>query len=83
MGYEFEHIQNMECGELCRIVGLRKREDHIAPEFKDTQLRGAFVLFTKHMNQYTPTVERPTARILKFILDWYDSEKSVREFALK
>jgi hypothetical protein len=83
MGYEFEHILDMECGELCRIIGLRKCEGRIAPEFKNTQLEGTFVLFTKHINQYTPIAERPTSRILKLILDWYDSERGVREFAIK
>lgn len=62
---------------------LRECEGRIAPEFKDTQLEGTFVLFTKHINQYTPIAERPTSRILKLILDWYDSERSVREFAIK
>ena len=82
MGYKFEHIQNMECGELCRITGLLDSKERIAPEIKQTNLIGAFVLFTKHINQYTSLSERPTPQILKDILNWYETEEIVRSLSI-
>ena len=82
MGYQFEHIQNMACGELCRIKGLIDSKERIAPELQQTNLAGSFVLFTKHINQYTAINERPTPKILKLILDWYESESVVRSFSI-
>lgn len=82
MGYRFEHIQNMECGELCRITGLIDSDERIAPEIKETNIIGSFVLFSKHINQYTSLNERPTPLILKSILDWYNAEQYVKTFAL-
>lgn len=82
MGYQFEHIQNMACGELCRINGLLNSKERIAPEFQNTNLKGSFVLFTKHINQYTAVDERPTPQIIKSILDWYNSERVVRNLSV-
>ena len=82
MGYKFEHVQNMECGELCRIVGLIESNDRIAPEFKQTNLLGSYVLFTKHINQYTAVKERPTSSILQAILNLYEAEEAVRKFSI-
>ena len=82
MGYQFEHIQDMVCGELCRISGLIDSKERIAPEFKETNLVGSFVLFTKHINQYTAVNERPTPKILKSIIDWFDSERFVRSLSI-
>ena len=82
MGYRFQHIQNMACGELCRITGLIDSQERIAPEIKETVLCGTFVLFTKHINQFTPAEERPKPALLKTILDWYDAEKAVRSFSI-
>ena len=64
MGYKFEFIQNIECGKLFKIIGLIDSDDRIAPEIKETNLIGSVVLFTQHMNQYTPREKRPTARQL-------------------
>lgn len=82
MGYKFEHIQDMTCGELCRISGLIDSKERIAPEFQKTNLVGSFVLFTKHINQYTAVNERPTPKILKSILDWFDNEKFVKSLSV-
>lgn len=82
MGYKFEHIQDMTCGELCRISGLIDSKERIAPEFQETNLVGSFVLFTKHINQYTAVNERPTPKILKSILDWFDNEKFVKSLSV-
>ena len=82
MGYKFEHIQNMECGELYRIIGLIDSKERIAPEFQQTNLIGSFVLFTKHINQYTAVNERPTPMILNAILNWYEGESAVRNYSI-
>jgi hypothetical protein len=82
MGYQFEHIQDMACGELCRIKGLLNSEKRIAPEIQQTNLIGSFVLFTKHINQYTAVNERPTPQLFKSILDWYESESIVRRLSV-
>lgn len=82
MGYQFEHIQNMACGELCRITGLLDSKERIAPEFQQTNLIGSFVLFTKHINQYTAVKERPTPTILNALLNWYNGEKTVRSYGV-
>ena len=82
MGYQFEHIQNMACGELCRANGLLNSKERIAPEFQNTNLMGSFVLFTKHINQYTAVNERPTPQILKTILEWHNSERFIRSLSV-
>jgi len=82
MGYQFEHIQNMECGELCRIKSLLESKERIAPEIEQTNLIGTFVLFTKHINQYTAVKERPKPQTLELILNWYKSEEIVRKLAI-
>jgi hypothetical protein len=68
MGYEFEEIEDYACGKLCRIKGLLPK-DRIAPEIKETCLIGTYVLFAKHINQYTPRNVRPTAQLLNELLN--------------
>lgn len=82
MGYKFEFVQNMNCGELFRITGLLDSSERIAPEIRETNLKGSFVLFSKHINQYTPVEERPIARQLCSIGLWAYGEKMTKEFAL-
>ena len=82
MGYQFEFIQNMECGEMLRITGLLDSNERIAPEIKETNLKGTFVLFTNHINQYTPTEKRPKAKLLFNIYEWTEAEKMTMEYAL-
>ena len=79
MGYAFEHIENLKCGELCRITGLIDSPERIAPEIRTTNLNGTYVLFTKHLNQFTPVIDYPSPQLLTAILKWYDGEKEVRE----
>ena len=82
MGYKFEFVQNMNCGELFRITGLLDSNERIAPEIRETNLKGSFVLFSKHINQYTPVAERPVARQLCSIGLWSYAEKMTRNYAL-
>ncbi len=69
MGYQFEFIQNMTCGELFKITGLIDSLERISPEFTKTNLENSYVLFTQYINQYTPAEKRPTALAVKAILD--------------
>lgn len=82
MGYKFEFIQNMNCGELFRITGLLNSNERIAPEITETNLKGSFVLFSQHINQYTPIEKRPFARELFSIGLWAHAEKMTKEFAI-
>jgi len=68
MGYEFEKIKDYPCGELCKIIGLQKN-DRISPEIEDTCLKGSYVLFSMHINQFTKREKRPTAELLNNILN--------------
>ena len=68
MGYEFEKVKDFPCGELCKIIGLQSK-DRIAPEIEETCLKGCYVLFSKHINQFTKREERPTSDLLKKILN--------------
>ena len=71
MGYDFEKIRDYGCGELCKITGLQDSNERIAPEItnENSSLKGTYVLFSKHINQYTRKEERPTAIILNDILN--------------
>lgn len=69
MGYKFEHIKDLKCGELCKISGLIDSNERVAPEIKSTNLKGTLVLFAKHINQYTSLKERPTAQLLQSLIE--------------
>ncbi len=70
MGYDFEKIRDYQCGELYKIIGLLDSDERVSPEItnNNTCLIGTYVLFSKHINQYTRRKERPTASILNDIL---------------
>lgn len=72
MGYKFNHIQDMQCGELYKITGLYNSRERIAPEIEKSNIVGSYVLFTKHINQYTPINKRPSAKLIKSIIDLFD-----------
>ena len=82
MGYKFEFVQNMVCGELYKIVGLLDSPERIAPEIAKTNLEGSYVLFTQHINQYTAVEKRPTASILKAICDNCIAEQNLRNLKI-
>lgn len=81
MGYQFQHIINTPSGELCRIAGLIDSNQRIAPEFKQTNIQGTYVLFTKHL-QYTKSEDRPTPQFLNDILAAYNSEQKLLDYAI-
>ena len=73
MGYEFEKIKDYIPGEieLYRITGLINSDMRIAQEYnsENTHLKGCYVLFAKHINQYVSKEKRPTAELLNNILN--------------
>ena len=75
MGYMLEKIREYKCGELYRIMGLLNDERRIAPEIKDTCIKGCFVLFSSHITQYTKKELRPTAELLNNLLNESKSGK--------
>lgn len=72
MGYDFEKIKDYIPGELelYRITGLIDSDKRIAQEYnsENTCLKGCYVLFAKHINQYVQNEKRPTAEMLNNIL---------------
>lgn len=71
MGYEFESLRHLECGELCRISGLTNSTERIALDIVKTNLNGSLVLFSEHISQYTRKGKRPTAGLVNHILEQY------------
>ncbi|NLK91889.1 MAG: hypothetical protein GX273_01960 [Bacteroidales bacterium] len=69
MGYEFEFIQNMICGELFKISGLIKSNERVSPEITKTNLNNTLILFTNHITQYTSKEKRPTIETIQTLLD--------------
>lgn len=69
MGYQLNHIQDLPCGELFKISGLIDSRERISPEISDTMLKDSLVLFTQHINQYTPNEKRPTASLINALLE--------------
>lgn len=82
MGYKFEFIQNMECGELYRIIGFIDSNERISQDITETNLKGTFVLFSQHINQYTAKEKRPTAQQLFGIGLWAQGEKMTKDFGI-
>jgi len=82
MGYKFQFIQKMACGELYKITGLIESPHRIALEFKTTNLENSYVLFTQTIGQEKNASELPSSSIIKAILDCYEAEKNVRKLAI-
>lgn len=71
MGYQLNHLESMPCGELYEISGLINSAERILPEIQETNLKDSKILFTHHINQYTPKIKRPTALLISQLLDNY------------
>ncbi|WP_299672970.1 hypothetical protein [uncultured Polaribacter sp.] len=68
MGYEFEFIENLYCGELYKIKKLIKTNKRVTNEIEETNLENTLVLFSHHINQYTSKEKRlRTETIMEFI----------------
>jgi len=82
MGYKFQFVQKMACGELYQIRGLIESPHRIAPEFTTTNLENSYVLFTQTIGQEKNASELPSPTIIKTLLDCYEAEKNVRKLAV-
>lgn len=64
MGYRFEHLESLPCGDLCRITGLIDHPGRVSHDcLLETNLKGTLVLFTSHF-QYCATEKLPTPELL-------------------
>lgn len=61
MGYHLDYVENLTCGDVYKIKGLIDSSERISPEIHITNLIDSKILFTHHINQYTPKIRRPTA----------------------
>ena len=69
MGYRFEHLEPLPCGELCRITGLVDHPDRVSDnELLETNLKGTLVLFTSHF-QYQASDKLPTPELIARLCD--------------
>ena len=69
MGYRFEHLEPLPCGELCRITGLVDHPDRVSyNELLETNLKGTLVLFTSHF-QYQASDKLPTPELIARLCD--------------
>ena len=64
MGYRLEPVETLPCGDLCRIAGLIDHPDRVGyRDIRDTNLRGALVLFTYDLTR-TPKAKLPDAALV-------------------
>jgi hypothetical protein len=73
MGYEFEFIENLYCGELYKIKKLFTTNERIANEIKETNLENTLVLFSHHINQFTSKAKRLRTETIKEFLERYNT----------
>lgn len=67
MGYKLQLLQNIESGELYKIIGLIDSEERVLPEIKKSNLENSLIFFTQHF-QYAPKTKRPNATLVKDFL---------------
>ncbi len=72
MGYMFEPVEELYCGDLYKIVGLYDSKERVAFEINETNLKNTLVLFSHHINQYTQKEKRIKAKTLNDILERYN-----------
>lgn len=79
MGYDLRLVKHMQAGDLYQVTGLLNSSQRIAPEIKETNIKDSLILFSQHINQFTPSEQRPTARTVKTLLDFYTSSELLKE----
>lgn len=72
MGYEFEPIESIQCGEVCRITKLINSNERIFPEITHSNLTGSIVLFSKY-SRFLRKDEKITADVIERLLKLYNS----------
>ena len=78
MGYNLQFIKRLKTGDLYRVTGLLNSSQRIGPEFKDTNIKDSLILFSQHINQFTPSEKRPTAQTIKVLLDYYTATEQLK-----
>ena len=64
MGFRFEHLESLPCGDFYRITGLIDHPDRVNHDcLLETNLKGTLVLFTSHF-QYQASDKLPTPELL-------------------
>ena len=64
MGYRFESLEQLSCGELCRVTGLVEHPDRVSyRSLLETNLRGTLVLFTCDLTRVSAD-KRPTPELV-------------------
>ena len=64
MGYRFESLEQLPCGELCRVTGLVEHPDRVSyRSLLETNLRGTLVLFTCDLTRVSAD-KRPTPELV-------------------
>lgn len=79
MGYDLRFVKHMQTGDLYQVAGLLNSSQRIAPEIKETNIKDSLILFSQHINQFTPAEQRPTAQTIKTLLDFYMSSEQLKE----
>lgn len=77
MGYDFEFVESLYCGDLYKIKGLHTTNERIANDILKTNLEGTLVVFSQHINQFTPKEKRLRAATIKNLLDKYNFHKTI------
>lgn len=70
MGYDLRFVKRTKAGELYRIAGLLDSAQRVGPEFRHTNIRNSFILFSQHIKRFTPAEKRPTAQMLQVLSDY-------------
>lgn len=79
MGYDLQFIKQTNTGDLYRITGLLNSSQRIAPEIKETNIKDSLILFSQHINQFTPSEKRPTEQTVRALLDFYLSSEQLKD----
>jgi len=67
MGYDLRLVKRLKEGELYRIAGLLDSDQRVGPEFRETNIKNSLILFSQHINRFTPSEKRLTAHALQAI----------------
>ena len=68
MGYDLEFLEKTIYGELYKIKGIIETANRICPEIINTNLENSLILFSVHINHFTPKEKRPTSIFINELL---------------
>lgn len=70
MGYDLHFVERMKTGDLYRVAGLLDSDARVGPEFQNTKIKDSLILFSWHVNRYTPSEKRPTVQTVQAMLNY-------------